>query len=196
MEIISALAWPFVALVAIGAALAVVRWLRDPIAQALTERPMKVAMAIGKMRATAETKKRDEVVKVEHGRLPDEDKRSKPEVARRVDAELFVLRDEHGNERAKLGVTDTDATSLTLYDTKGKERVSIFVLADGSSTVALYDDSGLPRTMLARAETAGVDGLTVRGPDLKNGIYLLLSSEGDPSFDIVDPREVSLFSLS
>ena len=196
MQIISAVAWPVVALGAIGAVLLVVRWLRDAIAQALTERPMKVAMAVGKMRATAETKNRDEVVKAEHGRLPDEDKRSNPEVARRVDAQLFVLRDEQGNERAKLGVTDTDATALTLYDIRGKERVSIFVLADGSSTVALYDDSGLPRTMLARGETPGVEGLTIRGPDRQNGFYLLVSSEGDPSFDISDQRGVSLFSLS
>jgi hypothetical protein len=190
MQIISALAWPCVVLVAIGAVLVSVRWLRDAIAQAMTERPVKLAVGIGKMRATAETWGRDKIG--EHGKLI-EDKPSEPEVPKRIDAELFVLRDEHGHERAKLGVTDTDATSLTLYDAQGKERLSIFVLVDGSSTVALYDDQRV-RTMLSRGVTAGVDGLTILGPDRKNGIHLLVSSEGDPSLDISDQRGLAAFS--
>ncbi len=193
MQIISALAWPIVSLVAIGAVLIIVRWLRDAIVQAMTERPVKVAVGIGKMHATAETRKRDEVGKVEHGSLVEE-KPSKLEVPKRIDAELFVLRDEGGRERAKLGVTDTDATSLTLYDTQGKERLSIFVLADGSSTVALYDDKNI-RTMLSRSETMGVEGLSIRGPDRENGIYLLVGSEGHPSLDISDQRGLAVFSL-
>jgi hypothetical protein len=193
MLIISALAWPVVVLAATGAVLIIVRWLRDPIAQALTERPMKVAVALGKMHATAETRKRDEVVKIEHGRLI-ENKPPEREVPKRVDAELIVLRDKHGHERAKLGVTDTDATALTLLDAKGKERISIFVLADGTSTVALHDDQGLARTMLSRGETVGVDGLAIIGPDRRNGIYLLVSSEGHPSLDISDQRGLAVFS--
>jgi|HubBroStandDraft_6_1064221.scaffolds.fasta_scaffold204098_3 hypothetical protein len=191
MQIISALAWPVVVLVAIGAALAIVRWLRSAIAQAVTERPVKLGVAVGKMRATAETRGRDKLA--EYGKLIEE-KPSEPKVSKRVDAELFVLRDEHGRERAKFGVTDTDATSLTLYDARGKERISIFVLADGSSTVALYDDKRV-RTMLSRGETAGVDGLTILGPDHKNGIYLLVSAEGDPSFDIIDQRGLSILGV-
>ena len=190
MQIISALAWPIVALAAIIAFVIIVRSLRHAIAQAMTERPVKVAVGIGKMRATAETRGRDKLA--EHGNLI-EGKPTTPEVPKRIDAELFVLRDEHGHERAKLGVTDTDATSLTLYDTQGRERVSIFVLADGSSTVALYDDQRV-RTMLSRGETAGVDGLTILGPDRKNGIYLLVSSEGHPSLDISDQRGLAVFS--
>jgi hypothetical protein len=80
-------------------------------------------------------------------------------IEKRIDAELFVLRDDHGNECAKLGVTDNGATSLELYDPTGKERLSVFVLADGSSTIALYDDGGI-RTMLSRSDTAGVEAST------------------------------------
>jgi len=119
----------------------------------MTERPVKLAVGIGKVRATAETWDRDKIAK--HGKLVE----AKPlelEVQKQVDSKLFVLRDESGRERAKLGVTDTNATSLSLYDALGKERISIFVLADGSSTVALYDDQGLVRTMLSRGETAGL----------------------------------------
>lgn len=112
-------------------------------------------------------------------------------IEKRIDAELFVLRDEHGNERAKLGVTDTGATSLELYDPKGKERLTVFVLADGSSTVALYDDAGI-RTMLSRSDTAGVEGLTIFGPDRRNGVHLLVGSEGEPSFDMRDQRGLSV----
>ena len=54
MQIVSVLAWPVVALVGIGAALTIVWWLYDAIVQAMTERPMKLALGIGKMRATAE----------------------------------------------------------------------------------------------------------------------------------------------
>ncbi|MGA9722869.1 MAG: hypothetical protein WBQ86_10460 [Candidatus Binatus sp.] len=119
---------------------------------------------------------------------------SEPEKTReRVDARLFVLRDESGRERAKLGVTDTGATSLTLYDPQEKERLSIFVLADGSSTVALYDDQKI-RIMLSHSEMMGVEGLSILGPDRKNGIYLLVSSEGHPSFDISDQRGMVVFS--
>ena len=105
----------------------------------------------------------------------------------RLDAELFVLRDKEGRERAKLGVTDTDTTALTLYDPQGKERLSIFVLPDGSSVVALYDDQRV-RTILTRSEMTGVDGLSILGPDARNGINLLVSSEGEPSFDVTDQR--------
>jgi hypothetical protein len=111
----------------------------------------------------------------------------------RVDAKLFVLRDDHGVERAKLGVTNTNSTSLTLYDQSGKERVSVFVLPDGSSAIGLYDQEKI-RTMLARGEFAGVDGLSILGPDGRNGISLLVGSEGHPSFDITDQRGVPLFS--
>jgi hypothetical protein len=110
----------------------------------------------------------------------------------RIDAELFVLRDKEENVRAKLGVTNTNATSFSLYDPNGKERLAIFVLPDGSSTVALYDELEA-RTMLLRAETAGVDGLVVLGPDRRNGGRLLVSSEGDPSIDITDQEGTRLF---
>jgi hypothetical protein len=109
--------------------------------------------------------------------------RTHPErTEKRIDAELFVLHDESGRERAKLGLMDTGATSFSLYDPKGKGRLSIFVLADGSSAVILSDEQNI-RTMLSRGETCGVDGLAILGPDRRNGVYLLVSSEGDPSFD-------------
>ena len=107
---------------------------------------------------------------------------------KRLDAELFVLLDKQGKQRAKLGVTDTDSTILSLYDSKENERISIFVLPDGSSTLALYDDDQRIRAMLAQAEMAGVAGLSIFGPDGRNGVNLLVSSEGEPSFDITDQR--------
>lgn len=113
---------------------------------------------------------------------------------KRLDAGLFVLRDARGNERAKLGVTDTNTTSLSLYDSEGKERMVLFVTPDGSSTVALYDDKKV-RTLLARSEVMGVDGLSILGSDGRNGVNLLVSSEGHPSLDITDQRGRSLFSL-
>ena len=57
-------------MVAIGAALIIVRSLRDAIAQAMTERPVKLSVGIGKMRATAETWGRDRLA--EHGKMIEE----------------------------------------------------------------------------------------------------------------------------
>jgi hypothetical protein len=53
---------------------------------------------------------------------------------------------------------------------------------------ALYDGDQRIRAMLVHGEVAGVAGLSILGPDGRNGVQLLVSSEGDPSFNITDQR--------
>jgi hypothetical protein len=122
-----------------------------------------------------------------------EAERGEQKPQKRLDAELFVLRDAQGKERAKMGVTNTNATSLSLYDPAGIERVSIFVLADGTSSVSLADEQNVSRTMLFRSEMTGVDGLAILGPDMCNGSHLLVSSEGYPSLSLTDQQGTVIF---
>jgi hypothetical protein len=103
----------------------------------------------------------------------------------RVAAKLFVLCDAEGKERAKLGVTDTNSTSLSLYDPSGKERASIFVLADGTSSLAFYDADGKQRATLA---TGLMSGFQLIGPDGTSAATLFLDGTERPDWEMVDPR--------
>jgi len=103
----------------------------------------------------------------------------------RVEAKLFVLRDAQGNERAKLGLTNTNSTNLSLYDPSGKERASIFVLPDGTSALAFYDNNGEERAVLA---TGLLSSFHLVGPDGTSAATLLIDGTDRPEWEMVDPR--------
>jgi len=131
MQIISALAWPVVALVAIGALLTIVWWLHDAIVQAMSERPLTLAVGIGKMRAIAETRERDKIDQaVAALNTPG---------GETVSANKLAIRDSEGNVRVLLTVMNDGAVLLGMFGEDRQPGALLVVEKDGKPGLEFYD---------------------------------------------------------
>ncbi len=119
-------------------------------------------------------------------------------VAKVVEAEEFVLRDDSGTVRSRLEVRD-DTVSLTFLDENGEKRLSLGVESNSSPWVKLLakhgsirldvDDHGSPRLALFGA---GVMALT-----LKQGFPVMFTSdlEGYPKFVLISREKGARLQL-
>lgn len=69
-------------------------------------------------------------------------------VAKIVEAESFVVRDESGKARAQLGVMADGAATLRLYDVDGKAFAELVGMSYGAGALQLRDRHGIVRAIL------------------------------------------------
>ena len=59
-----------------------------------------------------------------------------------LEAEQFVMRDNHGTVRGAMGITPDGAVGLNLADAKGHTRITLDISADGLPGLDFYDSQG------------------------------------------------------
>ncbi|MFQ5930764.1 MAG: hypothetical protein ACE5MK_13810 [Acidobacteriota bacterium] len=79
--------------------------------------------------------------------------------AKVVEAERFILRDNSGRVRARLGVFN-EKLALAFHDEDGTVRASLTILRDGKPSLNLYDQAGNTRATLGYTELQGTRTLT------------------------------------
>ena len=67
--------------------------------------------------------------------------------AERIVTKEFVLVDDEGRTRARIGMNDSDSPSLQLFDHSGQQRAQIRLNKDDVPSLRLYDDNGRLRSV-------------------------------------------------
>jgi hypothetical protein len=106
-------------------------------------------------------------------------------IQERVDAKLFVVRDESGKERARLGVSDTGSALLSMLDGAGRERMTLSVHDDGNTGLMFQDEYGLLRVSLA---SDGERGLMITNDASDLAVALTVYPDGVPELELFDPN--------
>jgi hypothetical protein len=132
MQVISEFDWPVVVLAAIGGAVLIVYWLREAIARALAERPMKFALTVGKVRAVAETRERDRIKEVRAAL-------DAPASEQVLVADRLILRDRKGNARLLMSVMEDGSVLLGMFGENQKPGALLVVEANGKPGIEFYD---------------------------------------------------------
>lgn len=102
--------------------------------------------------------------------------------ARAVEAQQFVLRDEHGVVRARLGVGPGGDVVFSLHDPEGRSRAGLMVHADGGSRVDLINDRGEAEASLS--VTASGPALALFGGSAAR-LVAMITNEG-PALALLD----------
>jgi hypothetical protein len=105
----------------------------------MTERPLKLALGIGKMRATAETRKRDNINEAVAA--------LNTSGGETVDANKLAIRDSKGNVRVLLSVVSDGAILLGMFGEDQKPGAILAVEKDGTPGLEFYDGDKI-RTQL------------------------------------------------
>jgi hypothetical protein len=132
MEVISVIAWPFVALVVDFSVLLVVYLFREGIARALAERPMKLAFSLGKIRAVAETKDSNRMKEVRAALQSEAHERT-------LDADRLILRDHNGNARMLVTLMGDGTLLWGMFGEDQRPGALIAVEPNGKPGIELYD---------------------------------------------------------
>jgi hypothetical protein len=102
-----------------------------------------------------------------------------------VEANEFILRDDGGNIRARLFVTQKAATTMTLPG------MTMPVMFAPNATLALYDEKGQTKVILNDSDITFENAQGHLGGSLGSGI-LSLQGSGDSSFALLTPYNLSL----
>ena len=78
-----------------------------------------------------------------------------PKKAETIEAEKFVIVDEHGAQRGIFGIDQGDAI-LILAHADGKPLIEMRTIRDGRSALHVHDTNGIPRIELALAKRGPV----------------------------------------
>ena len=73
-------------------------------------------------------------------------------VQERVVTKEFVLTDESGNKRVRIGLNELDAPALSLYDKSGTERALLRLNRDDVPSLRLFDENGTMREGMGFAQ--------------------------------------------
>lgn len=68
--------------------------------------------------------------------------------ADRVVAKEFVLTDDNGNTRARIGMNETGSPCMQLFDRQGHQRAQLRLNEDDIPSLRLYDDQGALRSVM------------------------------------------------
>jgi hypothetical protein len=70
-----------------------------------------------------------------------------PGVTDKIVTKEFVLVDDNGNQRARIGMNDVNGPALQLFDKRGNQRAMLRLNKDDVPSLRLYDDEGKLRSV-------------------------------------------------
>jgi hypothetical protein len=70
-----------------------------------------------------------------------------PGVTDKIVTKEFVLVDDNGNQRARIGMNDVNGPALQLFDKRGNQRAMLRLNKDDVPSLRLYDDDGKLRSV-------------------------------------------------
>jgi hypothetical protein len=108
-------------------------------------------------------------------------------VATELRTRAFILEDENGKRRARLGMDRDGSPALGLYDANGKERARLLLLPDGSPMLGLHDANERPRAWLTLLKDGPMLGL--HDPNGETRAVLRVFDRG-PALELSDANGV------
>ncbi len=97
--------------------------------------------------------------------------------ARQVEAERFVVKDQHGQVRASLGILPDGQPALKIQDELGRDQVALRALTERSSSLEFTDGGKLRAALSSSSSGAANLNLFARDNGIATGLYVWPDNE-------------------